>query len=255
LSEEAAASGSAAAPWFHLATIPGPGETVELEASESGHAARARRLRSGAAIVVFDGLVTTATAELIGSSARRLTARVSSRQSHTPERPAIHLACALPRGDRLSQLLGMATQLGMSSFTPLTWARSVVRPKPGSPERWQRLLREACKQSRRPHLPRLGEPRDALDYVAQLGDADPVLLLSPDGDPARAVLAQSDISNAHSLHLLVGPEGGLDDAEVRTLRGSAAKSVCLGRGILRIETAAVAALAILGTLRTTPPTP
>jgi 16S rRNA (uracil1498-N3)-methyltransferase len=249
VSHRASSSADAAPPWFHLAALPGVGEVIELAASEAAHASGARRLRPGAAVVLFDGAGTTAEATLLAGHERALAARILSQQRHVPERPAIHLASALPKGDRLAQLLGMATQLGMSAFTPLVWRRGVVKPKAGHDARRERLVREACKQSRRPQLPALHEPADPVDYAQSLPAATPLFLLSPDGEPAHAVLTAAGVRQAPEIHLLVGPEGGLDDEETLALEASGARRVALGPGVLRIETAAVAAISIFSTLR------
>ena len=110
-------------------------------------------------------------------------------------------------------------------------------------------MREACKQSRRPQLPALHEPANAVDYAQSLPAATPLFLLSPDGEPANAVLKAAGVREAPEIHLLVGPEGGLDAEETRALEANGARRIALGSGVLRIETAAVAAISIFSTLR------
>src|SRR3989344_4555511 len=96
---------------------------------------------------------------LTGDEAQHaLEAKLTDRQRMPNPRPAVHLACALPKGDRAAVLLDMATQLGMVRFTPLMCARNVVKPGANSRERLRRICLEACKQSRRFYLPEIEAP-------------------------------------------------------------------------------------------------
>lgn len=237
-------------PWFHHDPLPPVGDVASLDRDEARHVSGAHRLEVGATIVLFDGRGTTAHAELDEVSRRAVTARIRELCPHSTPRPTIHLASALPKGERLSTLLSMATQLGMSSFTPLDCARAVVRPNEKSDTstaRWNRIIREACKQSRRPHLPRIEESGSPVVIAKREQDAEAVVLaLHPGGMAIAEYLAQSKISAAVAISLLVGPEGGFSDDEAAELRDSGTTLVDLGEGILRTETACAAGLALLG---------
>lgn len=139
----------------------------------------------------------------------------------------------------------MATQLGMTRFAPLACARSTVAPRPETPERWQRICIEACKQSRRAHLPELGPPVSVVE-AADAAAAEGARLLVAHPDPtARPVgTARGGVA---AFALFVGPEGGFTEEEIDALRVRGAHLVTLGPRVLRIETAAVALLAALAT--------
>jgi len=233
-----------ARPWFHLRFLPEAGDVVDLDLEEARHATGARRLSVGDRIVLFEGEGCLARAELAEIGARRVRARLLDRARVPAERPLLHLASALPKGDRQATLLGMATQLGMSSFTPLVCERSVVRARAEMPERWGRLLREACKQSRRAHLPRLAAAAEPAEIADRREPGAPLFMLHPGGAPLADRLLGLVPGRTDALHLLVGPEGGFSDDEVEGVRSQGGEVVCLGSGILRTETAAVAALAV-----------
>jgi 16S rRNA (uracil1498-N3)-methyltransferase len=131
--------------WFHAVSIPGEGEPVELDPAEGRHATRSRQLENGEEIALSDGAGTAARAILSEGERRRASAVVVERILHPAPPRRLHLASALPKGDRLSTLLSMETQLGMTDFTPLAARRSVVQPSAETPGRWQRIAREACK--------------------------------------------------------------------------------------------------------------
>ena len=227
--------------WFYAETIPAVGETVALDPAEARHATRARHLQAGAEATVCDGAGTTARIVLADVNRRSATGIVQERTAHPPPAHRVHLASALPKGDRLATLLSMATQLGMTDFTPLLARRSVVLPSPETPERWSRVLREACKQSRRPWQPTIHPPATPLESLKNASVQSLALLMDAAGKPARVLLNQPPGDRL----LLVGPEGGFDAEESATLVAAGAQPMALTTATLRIETAAAAALAIL----------
>lgn len=226
--------------WLHVEHVPAPGEAVVLDPDEARHAGRVQRLRTGDPVVLADGQGSTARAELLRIDKREVRAVVQEVATHVQERPAIHVASAVPKGDRIGTLLSMLTQLGIRSFSPLLCERSVVIPSDEAPDRWHRIVRESAKQSRRAWLPLLRPPKTphGLGSIVTEGDA---WLLDPEGDPGALVSAEPE--RAHWI--VVGPEGGFTEAERQAMQSQGARTARLGEGILRIETAAVAAVATL----------
>lgn len=225
-------------PYFFLASIPPAGADAMLSADESRHAAVARRLRAGDKVRVFDGNGIVATAIVAGDARRELKVTIAERVQVAAPAVNVHLACAVPKGDRMATLLDMATQLGMSAFTPLVCARSVVTATEQATERWQRICLEACKQSRRAYLPALHGPTDFAAAVRTAVQNRHRLHIAHPGGTALGAQGGSGMT------LLVGPEGGFTDDEVALAIDAGAQAVDLGEGILRTETAAVALLAL-----------
>ena len=185
------------------------------------------------------GGLARATLGQITKRGHELTLRIEERRTEPPSKPSIHLACALPKGDRQSVLLDMATQLGMTRFTPLVCERGVVKPGAHSQERWRRICLEACKQSRRVYLPEIREPASPAQVAVSHQGA---WIAHPSGVAAGAMLVGT---LPNELTLLVGPEGGFMEAEVRQAVEQGARTVSLGPAILRIETAAIGLLAVI----------
>lgn len=233
--------------WFYMPELPAVGEKAELDPAEARHAQAARRLKAGDAVTLFNGRGDVADA-IIADIARqgrlvRVEARAAAKQPQP--NPAVHLAAALPKGDRQATLLSMATQLGMASFIPLQCERSVASGESGGfRERSLRVCIEACKQSRRAHLPEIREamtPAQAASHALPPGAI--ALVAHPGGQsPAHAAPAHAAPADA-ALLLLIGPEGGWTDSEMAAMTAGGAKAVALGDGILRTETAAIALLA------------
>jgi len=230
--------------WFHLTSIPPAGERVTLDARESRHARSARRLAEGQTITVFDGCGCIAPAIIGDTSGRAIEIELGESHLEPPLTPEIHLAVALPKGDRQSVMLNMLTQLGMASLTPLLCERSIVKPGRGFTDRGARICLEACKQSHNPRLPVLREPTElsnVLEAHSAIGSA--LIVAHPRGGPVNERLEQC--ANVNTITVLIGPEGGFTDDEVAEMQESNAVAVDLGRRILRTETAAVALTSLL----------
>jgi len=162
--------------------------------------------------------------------------------------PIVHttLFAALIRFERFEWLIEKATELGVDEVTPVQTERSEKGLEQAALKRlarWKRIARESSEQSRRAHLPNIESPIDLPEalrngqghrYALEETGATPILSALPD---AR----QPD----DSVALLVGPEGGWTDRERATIAAAGWTPVSLGQNILRTETAAIAALAII----------
>jgi 16S rRNA (uracil1498-N3)-methyltransferase len=228
-------------PMFYCAEFTGLGDTITLQGPEARHVAGSRRLKVGDGICLFDGRGTVgrATIENIDRRAKTIVAKVEECQAVPAPTPSIELACALPKGERLAILLDMTTQLGMAAFRPLECERSVVTSGPTVRARWQRICAEACKQSRRPHLPTIHSPATLAQVLADTNGCD-IWVADPTGVKIAAVKAQQRASDR--LLLMVGPEGGFSENELSHLLRAGGQMINLGDSILRIETAAVVLL-------------
>ncbi len=233
-------------PMFYCPELASAGNELTLSGEELRHAHSARRLRVGDALWLFDGSGDVAQAIIRGFDrrARALRLELTARRSLPAPRPHVGLACALPKGERQAVLLDMATQLGLQAFWPLHCERSVARATAGAHRRWQRICLQACKQSRRPHLPALERPLTPSQAAGLASRGYEIWVADPQGAVYRTGSAGGRAPDR--LLLVVGPEGGLTAAELGVLQAAGARRMRLGEGILRIETAAVALLACVG---------
>ncbi|MBI3778405.1 MAG: 16S rRNA (uracil(1498)-N(3))-methyltransferase [Gammaproteobacteria bacterium] len=233
-------------PLFYSEVLADTGAVIPLTGDEARHAAASRRLQAGDTLWLFDGRGGLARATLLQVTARgrTLELRVEERHTEPHPRPAIHLACALPKGDRQSVLLDMATQLGMARFTPLICERSVVKPGANSTDRWRRICLEACKQSRRTHLPELSPPATPREVVARKTANETIWIAHP-STGAISVSSAIRQGDPERVTILIGPEGGFTETEVGQAVAAGGQKIALGAAILRIETAAIALTAAL----------
>ena len=227
-----------AAPRFLIERIPVAGGTAWLPREEARHALGSRRLGAGDPVELVDGRGGLAHAQ-VGSSRDHdgnLAVEVSEVRHVPRPRPAIHVATAIPKGDRLSTLLDASGELAVESLTPLRCERSVVPADRLGGERSERILVEAMKQSRGLWCTEIRPPSDPAAFVRHASAAGHRVMLL---DPAGAPLAQA-AQGAESIALLIGPEGGFSPSELDQA-GASAERASLGPGILRIELAVAVA--------------
>src|SRR5207248_2595080 len=157
---------------------------------------------------------------------------------------SLTLGQGVSRGERMDFVVQKATELGASSIVPLLTERSVVRlsaPQAARKlEHWRAIAVSACEQSGRNRLPKVLSPLPLADFLRQSGSG-PRLLLSPTG----STRIQDVPTPVSSVTVLIGPEGGLADAEQSAALAAGFTAVRLGPRILRTETAAIAALTVL----------
>lgn len=218
--------------WAHTDAPIEPGP-LTLSGDEARHLA-ARRLRPGDALIVFDGRGATATARLeqAGKREARVLIEAVEHSARPPELPV--LASAIPKGDRLSTLLQMLTQLGAVVWQPLVLEHSVVRTLDPERTRIRRLLIESAKLARRPFVLSV-RPPVGLEAALAAAPSGSIRF----GDRAGETMRLDESVGA----VLIGPEAGFSEAEFRLLEVRGARSVALAAHNLRIETAVVAAAA------------
>jgi 16S rRNA (uracil1498-N3)-methyltransferase len=227
------------------------GRVVALGPQESRHAVTVSRIRAGEALLVGDGRGAVASCTVTAADPQRLELRVDAVETHPEPVPRVVLVQALAKGDRDEMAVQAATELGVDAVIPWQAARSVSRWEGAKVakgrERWRAIVREAVKQSIRPHVPEVEQLATTKDLVRRAAGAR-VLVLDPTADVRLSGLdlaAPEDGTPARDVLLVVGPEGGISPAEVDALRAAGATPVALGSGILRTSTAGPAALALV----------
>jgi 16S rRNA (uracil1498-N3)-methyltransferase len=222
---------------------------VELDHEQAAHARRSLRLRVGDMVELFDGLGTIATGRIIRCDQVTRIEIVERRQLPRPT-PWIDLAVAIPKGSRADVLVEKASELGADRLIPLISHRSVVDPGDNKLDRFARLATESAKQCGRPHFMTI-EPPTSLERFLKSANHDRRLIadeaLAHEGAAANPASVQdllNDLKGVKRLAILIGPEGGWTDQEKSAAKTAGFHSVGLGPYVLRIETAALAAVAI-----------
>ena len=212
-----------------------------LTKDERRYLLKALRLREGEKIEVFNGHGLFALATLRGTEEEEPYLEVQEPQEAPKPDHELFLAVATPKGDRADWLVEKITEIGASGLIWLQTERSVVTPKPGSKkfERWARLTDSAARQSRRVRVPSIRGPMTLQELSQE--DFTHRLVASP--IKTSGGLPQGPLKGRTVV--VIGPEGGFTDHELEQLKNSGYNLLWLSPHILRTETAAIAAAAVL----------
>ncbi len=236
-------------PRVHVDQLPAAGAELALGESAARHVRSVLRLKAGAPLVVFDGRGTACEAELLHATRAGVRVKVGRALEAAVEAPLeVVLALGVSRGERMDLAVQKAVELGTTGIVPLLTERAVVRLDEDRARRrhahWQAIAVAACEQCGRNRLPDVAPPQTLDAWLTGLDRAG--LRLMPDPGAATG-LAGMD-APAAGVTLLIGPEGGLAEAERALAARHGFRPVRLGPRVLRTETAVIAALAAVMTL-------
>jgi len=238
-------------PRFYCPQPLAAGATVDLPESVAHHL-HVVRLQPGAALTLFDGRGGQYRATLLETGKKRASATVDAFDDIDVELPyAVTLAQGLPEGAKMDWIVEKAVELGVAAVQPLAAQRSVVRLSGERLEKrqahWQGVIESASEQSGRNRLAQLLPLAEFRRWIDAPHDSaqppQPRILLSPRGTQSLADWARAQ--GPQPVTLLVGPEGGFSPEEEDAALASGALPLSMGPRVLRTETAALAAMAML----------
>jgi 16S rRNA (uracil1498-N3)-methyltransferase len=228
-----------------------------LSRSATEHVLRVLRMRVGDALTLFDGRGGEYAARLLRTEKVSAVVAVGEHLAIERESPlAVTLLQGLARGEKMDWIVQKATELGVARIVPVAMERSVVRVANDERtdrkrEHWRAVAVGACEQCGRNRLPVIEAPMSLPAALALPEPAGLRLLLSPEAPDAIAPLFHAQAASLQSgvgAALLVGPEGGFDDAEAEAALRHGFQAARFGPRVLRTETAALAALTALQVL-------
>lgn len=213
-----------------------------LPEEQAHYIGRVLRHAVGDAVQLFDGSGLEYRGQLIEVGKKSVRVELTEQLTGQPDSTLrVHLGQGLSRGERMDWAIQKATELGVAEITPIVSERCEVRLKDDRADKrmahWQQVAISACEQCGRSSVPVIHPPLLLVDWLAQV-EADLKLVLHPVAEPL--------VSHAKptSLAFLIGPEGGLNDAEVSQAVAAQFQAARLGPRVLRTETAAVVALSV-----------
>ena len=231
-------------PRIYLPDAESGGQALPLPEGPFQHLVRVLRMGEGSTIEAFNGRGGRFAAHLMDVGKRQASVILTESLTALPESPLhTHLGLVMSKGDRMDYALQKATELGVSTITPLTSERCDLRLKADREakklQHWQGVIESACEQCGRDTLPTLAGVTPLTDWLSQQTTELRLALHTAAEPPAFPTQAPGSVS------FLVGPEGGLTDFEVQQARQQSFQAWQLGQRILRTETAPVTMLAIL----------
>ena len=224
-----------------------PGSEITITGKVAHYLGRVLRLGPGELIVLFNGDGHDYVAELVRFGKGEVALAISSRLPAARESAIrITVAQAISRGERMDQTLQKCTELGATGFQLLLSERVEVKLKADKlakrVEHWQAVVVSACEQSGRAVIPEVFYPASFHEWLAA-GKGGCRLVLAPG---AEKPLARVELSGP--VELAVGPEGGFSESELEQMESQGVQAVSLGPRVLRTETAAPAAVAVIQAL-------
>jgi 16S rRNA (uracil1498-N3)-methyltransferase len=218
-------------------------KAVLLGEEETRHLRDVLRLKTGDEVRIFDGE---------GREYSGVVAKISKKDTSlniiaevppaSPESDLeLTLAVALLKGEKFDLVIQKAVELGVTALIPLLTRRCDVKIKDGSKrhERWERIALEACKQSGRARLMKIGEIMEFNEFIVT-SDSNSGILFSERGGEDF-----SQVKPGKKITAVIGPEGGWEDSEIDAARAEGFIITTLGGRIMRAETAAISIAAIL----------
>lgn len=226
-----------------------PGSEVALLPEDHNHAYRVLRLKTGETVALADGKGLSALGKV--SLSNQAEVRVSLERAFPPVKPLIDITLlqALAKGDKMDLIFRQAVELGVSRLIAVETERTVPQLDAKKAEkrlqRWKTIARAAAAQCRRPYLP-LVEPQVRLcDFLGQAGDIPIIVPWESENSLPLTKYLRQPCPSGRAVFVLIGPEGGFTTAEIEQLEQGGAVTVSLGPRILRSETAAVTAIALV----------
>jgi 16S rRNA (uracil1498-N3)-methyltransferase len=227
----------------------GAGTTQELTGEEGHHAVVVMRLSVGEAIKIADGTGNWVSGTVTEVGKKSLKIDVAQRGSAQVGKPELIVVQAVTKSDRTKEMLELLTVAGADQIIPWQAERCISKWQSDSASKWQILIKEAAKQARRVKLPVLAEEVTTNQLVKLFKATDKVVVMHEGAITGVSQLNLSKVSE-HEIEriiLIIGPEGGISDAEISQLESAGAVTARMGELVLRSAHAGFAALAAIQT--------
>ena len=208
-----------------------------VSGDEFHHSVRVVRVRVGEEVELFDRAGNAARGVIEALERDHAVVRAGELLPSRESPLAIHLAMSIIQLEKFELVLQKATELGVRSIIPLVTDRVELRKErySGKADRWERIVFEAVKQSGRTHVPRMEAPTSFDDVISRDGMK---ILFDADAEP-------TPLATLSDVTLLIGPEGGWSEEELRRARDRECFFQRLGPRRLRAETAGVISVAVV----------
>jgi len=212
------------------------------DAAQLHHLKDVLRLKAGDSVVIFDKDGKEFTGVITAIERKQALIKITASKPARQSQVKLTIACAIPKGDRMDDIIDQLTQLGVARIIPVVTERVVVKlddaRKAARLKRWRTIAQNAALQSQRNTLGFIEPVTGISDVIAQSQDFDLKLIPNLEGKRKliKDVLA---VAMPKTIIALIGPEGDFTPGEVALALGAGFKPVSLGDTVLRVATAAV----------------
>ena len=207
---------------------------------------RVLRLKVDDQVTVLDNLGNQFEVRLVNVDPQASLGEILLKKTNTAEpMKELHLFIAITQREKFELILQKCCEIGVNQFTPIITERSIVvsgKDFQKKRERWERILKEAAEQSRRGKIPILNDPETFQKSVLVQNACKLIAWEKDENSKIETVLSEFA---GQKVSLMIGPEGGFSEHEFDLALNNDWKSISLGKRILRMETAAMVASALV----------
>lgn len=219
------------------------------DVNEIHHIKDVLRLKQGEPIQIFNNQNQEADTVIESISQDEILVRIQSLKEAPLSRTKIILACAPPKKDKFEWIIEKCTELGVDEIIPLRTKRGEVtfsKEKMASKlSRFEKVIVNAAKQSKRIQMPKVQPMTDLVHVIKNLDPQGIHLFPSLNGHPLHIKEVLSEVKQAHTITIFIGPEGDFTPDEARLAQENGCMPVSLGSTVLKVETAAIAVVSFV----------
>jgi 16S rRNA (uracil1498-N3)-methyltransferase len=221
-------------------------KTIHIQGEDAWHMYGVLRLKAGDIVTLCDGAEHECEAKIVSASKDGISLCPGS-ITHTSTEPAIHVTLfqSIPKAEKMELIIQKCIELGVIQIIPVHTARSIPGKSNDKSERWQKIAREAARQSGRGIIPTVGRPIKINEIDGMACRHDLFLIAYEEENIQSLASVISKIPNARDIGIFIGPEGGIAPEEIAQLKSYGGTCVSLGKRILRTETAGLAMLSAI----------
>ncbi len=233
-------------PKFPISNLQIKDGLISISGESYKHIVKVLRFKKGEKIELFDENSITYQAVIKLISGKELIAQIQTSSVLSNESELnICLFQSILKGNKMDLIVQKCGELGVKTITPIYTERTVVQHT-DKLKRWSKIALESCKQSGRAKPVEIKEPRDYGEVISSLPEKAVNLIFYEKNEKVKLKESLKTFNQgAAAVNLIIGPEGGFSEREIKEARLRKVKAVCLGPRILRAETAAVASVSII----------
>ena len=221
---------------------------IEVSGDEAHHAIKVLRVKVGEEILLCDGNGSWARAAISQIDKKSFQVDVLERGYQEERSPKLIVIQGLPKSDRIKESIEILVEAGVDVIIPWQAERSISKWQQGSIDKWQNVVSASTKQSRRFRAPEVRGEQSITQILSELSTSQAIVVLHESATAKISQVINPKFAELDEILVVIGPEGGLSENELKTFEAAGAHILCLGPEIFRSAHAGGAALSAISAL-------
>ncbi len=215
---------------------------IEVDGDEAHHGVNVLRLKTSEEVKISDGVGNWGVGAVSQINKKSFTVEILDRGFEPASKQRVVVVQAILKNDANKEAVDFLTQVGVDEIIPWQSQHSIGKIDDKSLGKWQSTARESSRQSRRVRIPVISNAYSTESLISIIKGLQNIFVLHESADNR---LSQIEMNQEVDVILIVGPEGGLSEIEVKTFVTAGAKIVRLGESVLRAANAGAAAASVV----------